>query len=242
MRKLTGPRRLAALTSLVVLGAVGAPLAARAGISNIGQTGARATEPAVRINRLCTRVWVIGDSLTVGSAAALRSGLDGLKLEAELVDGANSRRIPATAPISGVLAARSIRATNGEANCWVIALGTNDISNGVTTTIRARAAVAEMLAEVTPKARVWWVNVDFRSVEGAAVDYPAATKTFNAVLNERAASDPRFAVIDWYTLAESHPEWFLKPDGTSDPVHVNTVGYNARAAQVVDVIRRNSER
>jgi lysophospholipase L1-like esterase len=233
------------LASFAVLCAFVAPVAARADISNvgaIGRSGARATEQAVRINRLCTRVWVVGDSLTVGSAAALRSGLDGLELEAAFVDGAINRRIPATAPVSGVLAARSIRAVNGEADCWVIALGTNDISNGVTTTSRARAVVAEMLAEVTPKARVWWVNVDFRSVEGAAVDYPAATQTFNAVLDERAASDPRFEVIDWYALAESHPEWFLKADGTADPVHVNSAGYTARAAQVVDVIRRNSGR
>ncbi len=242
MSKFPRPRRLAAMASLVVLCAVAVPLAARADISDIGRAGARATEQAVRINRLCTRVWVIGDSLTVGSAAALRSGLDGLELEAHVVDGVINRRIPATAPISGVLAARSIRATNGEANCWVIALGTNDISNGVTTTARARVAVAEMLAEVTPQARVWWVNVDFRSIEGAAVDYPTATRTFNAVLNERAASDLRFQVIDWYTLAESHPEWFLKPDGTADAVHVNSAGYTARAAQVIDVIRRNSER
>ncbi len=218
-----------------------APVAARADISNVGESGARATEQAVRINRLCTRAWVIGDSLTVGSAPTLRSGLDGLELEAALVDGVINRRIPATAPVSGVLAARAIRATNGEADCWVIALGTNDISGGVTAS-RARALVAEMLAEVTPKARVWWVNVDFRPVEGAAVDYAAATQTFNAVLNERAASDPRFEVIDWYTLAESHPEWFLKSDGTADPVHVNSAGYTARAAQVVDVIRRNSGR
>jgi lysophospholipase L1-like esterase len=233
------------LASFAVLCAFVAPVAARADLSNlttIGRSGAGATEQAVRINRLCTRVWVVGDSLTVGSAPALRSGLDGLELEAALVDGANSRRIPATAPISGVLAARSIRATNGEADCWVIALGTNDISNGVTTTSRARAVVTEMLAELTPKARVWWVNVDFRPVEGAAVDYAAATQTFNAVLNERAASDPRFEVIDWYTLAESHPEWFVASDGTVDPVHVNYAGYTARAAQVVDVIRRNSGR
>ncbi|HYN34564.1 MAG TPA: GDSL-type esterase/lipase family protein [Ilumatobacteraceae bacterium] len=227
MRKLPGPRRFAALASLVVVCAVAAPLAARADIASIGQAGARATEQAVRINRLCTRVWVIGDSLTVGSAAALRSGLDSLKLEAEIVDGANNRRISATAPISGVRAARSIRATSGEANCWVIALGTNDISNGVITTTRARAAVAEMLAEVTPQARVWWVNVDFRSLD-------QSTRTFNTVLNERAAADLRFAVIDWYALAESHPEWFV------DVVHVNSAGYTARAALIVDSLRRSS--
>ncbi|TFH20416.1 MAG: hypothetical protein E4H05_02375 [Acidimicrobiales bacterium] len=246
MNRLPAPRRLAALTSFVVLCALTVPFAARAiggdaTVGTIDQGGAGATDQAVRINRLCTRVWMIGDSLTVGSAPAIRSGLGRMALEAELVDGVNNRRIAATAPISGVLAARSIRAANGEANCWVIALGTNDISNGVTTTTRARAAVAEMLREVTPDARVWWVNLDFGSLDDSTL-YPDATRTFNAVLDERAASDPRFGVIDWYTLAEGHPEWFLKPDGTADAVHVNASGYAARAAQVVEVIRRNSER
>ncbi len=244
MSRFPRPRRLAALTSLVVLCAFAAPLGARADIARIGvvgQAGASATDQAVRINRLCTRVWVIGDSLTEGSASAIQTGLDRLGLDAGLVDGVRNRRIPATAPISGVLAARSIRATNGEANCWVIALGTNDISNGVATTTRARALVAEMLAEVTPQARVWWVNVDFRSLDGSTY-YPDATRTFNAVLDERAAADLRFEVIDWYTLAERHPEWFLRSDGTADAVHVNSAGYAARAALVLDVIRRNSER
>lgn len=247
MSRLRAPRRIAALTSFVVLCALTAPFAARAigGVDAvIDPAGASATDQAVRINRLCTRVWMIGDSLTVGSATAIQSGFDRLALEAEVVDGVNSRRISVNAqPVerSGVLAARSIRAANGEANCWVIALGTNDISSGVTTTTRARAAVTEMLAEVTPDARVWWVNVDFRSLDDSTY-HPDATATFNAVLDERAAADLRFEVIDWYTLAEGHPEWFLKPDGTSDPVHVNSTGYAARAAQVVEVIRRNSER
>ena len=204
------------------------PLVARADVSTIGGTGARATAQAVRINELCSRVWMIGDSLTVGSAAALRTGLGGLGLDAYVVDGFRNRRISATSN-SGVLAARSIRATKGEANCWVIALGTNDITSSATTTTLSRAAVSAMLAEVTPQARVWWVNADVRSLD-------QATRTFNAVLNERAAADLRFRVIDWYTLAESHPEWFV------DGVHVNTAGYTARAAQTIDAIRRSSGR
>lgn len=232
VRKLTGPRRLTALASLVVLCGVAVPLAARAdiaSIASIGQTGATATQQAVRLgSSSCTRVWVIGDSLTEGSAAALRSGLAGLGLDAYVVDGVRNRRISATSN-SGVLTARSIRATRGEANCWVIALGTNDITSSVTTTALSRTAVSEMIAEVTPQARVWWVNVDVRSLD-------QSTRTFNSVLNERAAADLRFQVIDWYALAGSHPEWFV------DAVHVNSAGYTARAALILDSIRRNSER
>ncbi len=37
-------------------------------------------------------------------------------------------------------------------------------------------------------------------------------------------------VVDWYSLAESHDEWFF------DPVHVDTVGSRARAEQTVDAL------
>ncbi len=238
MRKFPGPRRLVALASLVVLCAVAVPLAARADISEIGQTGARATEQAIRLGSSCKRVWVVGDSLTVGSDAALRSGLTRLGVDF-VVDGVGARRVSVNAlpaSRSGVLTARSIRAASGEADCWVVALGTNDINSGVTTPTRARATIAEMLAEIPTPARVWWVNVDFRSIEGAALDYPAITQMFNAALSQRDAADARFRVIDWYTLAQNHPEWFV------DAVHVNSVGYTARGALIVDALRRSSER
>ena len=130
--------------------------------------------------------------------ASTRMGVD------FVVDGVGARRVSVNAvpaSRSGVLAARSIRAASGEADCWVVALGTNDINSGVTTPTRARATIAEMLAEIPTPARVWWVNVDFRSIEGAALDYPAITQMFNAVLSQRDAADARFRVIDWYTLA-----------------------------------------
>jgi lysophospholipase L1-like esterase len=226
------------LTSLVVLCAVAVPLAVRADISNIDQTGARPTEQAIRLGSSCERVWVVGDSLTVGSDAALRSGLSRLGVD-YVVDGVNGRRVSVNAlptSRSGVLAARSIRAASGESDCWVVALGTNDINSGVTTPVRARATIAEMLAEIPTPARVWWVNVEFRSIEGAGVDYPAATQTFNAALAQRDASDARFRVIDWYSLAQSHPEWF------ADAVHVTPTGYAARGELIVDSLRRSSER
>ena len=46
----------------------------------------------------------------------------------------------------------------------------------------------------------------------------------------RAAVDANLTVIDWYSLAESHREWFF------DPVHVDTIGSRARAQQVVDAL------
>ncbi len=238
MRKLPGPSRIAALASLVVLCAVAVPLAARAGISSIGPTGARATEQAIRLGSSCKRVWVVGDSLTVGSDTALRSGLTRLGVD-YVVDGVGARRVSVNAlpaARSGVLAARSIRATSGEADCWVVALGTNDINSGVTTPTRAQATIAEMLTEIPTPARVWWVNIDFRAIEGAGVDYPAMTQMFNAALAQRDAADARFRVIDWYTLAQSHPEWF------ADAVHVTSAGYSARGELIVNSLRRSNER
>ncbi len=213
------------------------PLVTQAGVGTIGSSGATAKEQAIRLGSACRRVWIVGDSLTIGSAAKIRSQLTAIDVE-NIVDGVNGRRVSATAPglLSGVIAARTIRATNGEADCWVVALGTNDLSNGVTTSAKSKAAISEMMAEIPTPARVWWVNVDFHAVEGSTVDYPAATQTFNTALAQRDASDARFTVIDWYALAEGHREWFV------DAVHVTNAGHSARASLIVDSLRRSSGR
>ncbi len=213
------------------------PLATQAGVGTIGSSGATATAQAVRLGSACTRVWIVGDSLTLGSATKLRSELTAIGVT-NVVDGAISRRISASAPplLSGVITARTIRATRGEADCWVVALGTNDLNTGVTTPTRADAAITEMMAEIPVPARVWWVNIDYHAVEGSTVDYPAATRTFNNALAKRDASDARFELIDWYGLAEAHPQWFV------DAVHVNSAGHSARASLILDSLRRSSGR
>lgn len=172
----------------------------------------------------CARVVVIGDSLTDNSAPWLRSELRAAGYDYH-VDAQPSRRIPARvrAPYSGVKAAFAVRSTFGEADCWMVALGSNDLVYGGGDPVTAGAMIDEMLAAVSPDASVWWVNVNYHTDPRTSYDFPAATTTFNSAVAERAAADARLHVIDWYTLSEANRDWFF------DPVHVGRAASITRA-------------
>ncbi len=181
----------------------------------------------------CERVIVIGDSLTQNWQWHLDRGLREAGFTAK-VDAQHSRRIPASvaAPYSGVRAAWTVRATFGEAECWVVALGSNDLSHGADDPGAAGALITEMLAAVTPGADVWWMNVNYHRQAGWPFNFPGATATFNGVLDARAAADPKLHVIDWYGYSEGNLWWFF------DPVHVTETGTIARSRQIVDALPR----
>lgn len=223
------PTRHLAISVASVVAVVASTVAAAAGLSG----GATVSDPAERGGAFqatdtlpppagCDRVIVIGDSLTDNSAPWIRSELSAAGHEFAL-DAQPSRRIPAqvSAPYSGVRAARSVRATFGEAGCWMIALGSNDLIYGAGRVGDANRMIDEMLSVVTPGAWVWWVNVNYHRDPRTSFDFVAATATFNAVLAGRAAADPALQVVDWYSLSEANPAWFF------DPVHVD------RAASIV---------
>lgn len=233
-----------AAVALVVLSSAEVSSSARAQASfDVAQLteGARASAPAVRgvqtrIGPLpprprCARVAVIGDSLMDNArwylqGALTRAGFD------HVIDAQPSRRIPDTvrAPYSGVAAARTVRSTWGEADCWVIALGSNDLIFGAGDPTVAASLIDSMLAAVTPGSKIWWVNLDYHLDPRISFDFVGATAVFNARLAARAADDPGLTVIDWYSLAERNPNWFF------DPVHVDAAGSRARAEQVVDAL------
>ena len=179
----------------------------------------------------CERVVVIGDSLMDNSAPWLRSELAVAGYDYH-VDAQPSRRIPerVRAPYSGVRAASAVRATFGEADCWMVALGSNDLVYGGGAVADANGMVDEMLAAVTPGASVWWVNVNYHRDPRTSFDFVRATDTFNRVVDDRAASDPNLQVIDWYTLSEANLDWFF------DPVHVDRTGSIVRAEFTVSAL------
>jgi hypothetical protein len=183
----------------------------------------------------CHRVVVIGDSLMDNSRPWLVSGLTKAGFDAH-VDAQPSRRIPSTVrvPYSGVRAAESVRADFGDAECWVVALGSNDLPYGGLDAGTIGAWLDEMLAAVSPGARVWWVNLAYHHDPRSSFDFPRASELFNAVLAERAGGDPQLEVIDWHILAESNLQWFF------DPVHVDRTGSIARAELTVAALPRSS--
>lgn len=216
------------------------PARAALGVTELS-TAATASAPAVRgvatrIGPLpprprCVRVAVIGDSLMDNARWYLQTGLTGAGFE-HVIDAQPSRRIPESvrAPYSGVTAARMVRSTWGDADCWVIALGSNDLIFGGGDPNVATSMIDSMLAEVTPGSRVWWVNLDYHLDPAVRFDFVGATAVFNDRLAVRAAGDDNVTVIDWYSLAERNPGWFF------DPVHVDAAGSRARAEQVVGAL------
>ena len=208
------------------------------------ETGAEATTHAVRGDQKqvtatdpepvgCHRVAVVGDSLMDNARPWLVSELAAAGFDA-VVDAQPSRRIPASirAPYSGVQAAASVRGSFGEADCWLIALGSNDLPYGGLDPAVIGSWLDEMLAAVSPGAHVWWVNLDYHHDSRWAFDFVRATTTFNTALASRAAQDPKLDYIDWYALAEANQQWFF------DPVHVDRIGSIARAKQAVAALPR----
>ncbi len=234
-----------ALTAVIVVVAVVASLAAVATVWALAFDAAgEVSVPAVRGTSLqvtptqppplgCRRVVVIGDSLMDNSRPWLVSRLADAGFDA-LVDAQPSRRIPAIVrvPYSGVRAAEAVRADFGEAECWVIALGSNDLPYGGLDAAVIGSWFDEMLDAVSPGARVWWVNLAYHRDPRWSFDFPRASSLFNTVLAERAAGDPNLEVIDWHTLAEANLHWFF------DPVHVDRTGSIARAELTVAALPR----
>lgn len=155
----------------------------------------------------CGSVAVIGDSLTEQSAGELATVLAGVR---HVVDGRGGRRtavsyVRTDPPVgytpSGV---EAVRGVSWRPDCWVIALGTNDVLRGDPQTFDADIRT---LLDAIPSGRVLWVSV------GPQV------KLWTDVWN-RALVRAGVELVRW----EPDSEW-LKPDG----IHVTAVGARERA-------------
>ena len=209
--------------------------AASVGVATVDRSAQRGTDVQVTDTvpppPFCDRVIVIGDSLTDNSEPWVRSELRDAGYDS-FVDAQPSRRIPGAvrAPLSGVRAALAARSTFGEAECWMVALGSNDLIFGADHAAGASAMVDEMLGAVTPGATVWWVNVNYYRDPRTSFDFPRATRVFNDVLDSYAASRDGFLVVDWYSYSAANAGWFF------DPVHVDRAGSIARAEFTVSAL------
>ena len=233
-------RTVAATVGLVMLAttvatADGAPPVVRPVTATVGAERGEQTviDPPPPAPAACRRVAVLGDSLMDNARWYLQrelgaAGFDGV------VEAHHSRRISASvpAPYSGVTAARGLRASRGEFDCWVVALGSNDLLHQAGQTAIARGLIDQQLAALTPGARVWWVNLNYRRDPAVSFDFSAATSGFNAALSALATTDSLVTVIDWYSLSTANPGWFF------DPVHVGSIGSSARARQAIGALPR----
>ena len=143
-------------------------------------------------------VSAVGDSIMLDIASYLQADLPGVS-----VDGMVSRQFE-----TGIGVVQAERAAGTLGHVLVVELGTNG-------TVTASDFDAMMQA-ASGVSRVVFVNVDVpRSWEAAD----------NAVLAVGVARYPGVAdLVDWYTLASGHPEWF-----TADQVHLQPAGAAAMA-------------
>jgi lysophospholipase L1-like esterase len=155
------------------------------------------------------RVFVVGDSLTQGSATDLPARLRARGYE-PTVDAALGRHTDA-----GVRLVRE--QGSGLAGTVVVALGTNDEPAPT----RFRGQVEQVLAAAGPSRCVVWVNLV----------RPGGWDALNTVLTDVAARQGRLRLVDWRGLVAAHPEWLA-----ADGVHATTAGYRARAEAVTAAV------
>jgi lysophospholipase L1-like esterase len=163
----------------------------------------------------CTKLAVIGDSLTYGSAKLLTAELTSRAITDFAVDAERGRMIRSKALKSGVRALQELRKKGYTPDCFVVALGTNDI--GLTgDQDKFKTWIDEMMTEIGDHP-VLWVNVARPKPTGRAI-------WFNAVLGERQTHWPNLLIGDWSAVLAPHPEWIA-----FDKIHLKKAGYAARA-------------
>jgi peptidoglycan hydrolase-like protein with peptidoglycan-binding domain len=165
----------------------------------------------------CASVRMVGDSMGVGMVNTLNSALGarGIGFRSKTVVGTGT---PAMSEFVGQL-----RSSYGDAPCWVVVSGSNDMWFTARSTTAGPERVAQMIAAINANGvshRIFWVNtLSWNSTTGMA--------RINAAI---AASGAQ--VIDWHGTARDNRSWFV------DHVHTGVTGNAARANMVIAAVTR----
>ncbi|MDP3972619.1 MAG: GDSL-type esterase/lipase family protein [Candidatus Nanopelagicales bacterium] len=222
-RRRTGQSRKAAAFATVMLVGLGVGLGVGAGIgsgpaaaapaatlaTNEVRSATTAIEAARRLART-KRVFVVGDSITVGSRPLIRNSLRG-QVARVSVDAAISRFTPTGIRLLGTRPAQ-------RAAVWVVALGTNDSPDAR----RMRSFVGEVLKRARGR-KVVWVNI-------------VRPGGYDRVNRELANLDRRYrnlTVVDWQAAIRRNRGWL-----SGDGVHPTTAGYRAHGRMIAAAARQ----
>lgn len=163
---------------------------------------------------LSRRLLVNGDSLAVGTRPYLPNALRGWK-------------VTQSASVSRhAFEGADIMRSYGRALPRVIhvSLGTNDDPNQVSA---FRAAIREVMDVAGSHRCVVWTNIVRPPVAGASY------AGYNRALAAESRPRENLRVVNWARMVHTHPEWL-----SSDGVHVNADGYEARAKAIAQSVRR----
>lgn len=196
------------MTRRVVAVALGA-LAVVVAVAPTGPSAARSGRHTVG-----KRLFVVGDSLAVGTRPYLPHYLHGWRIR-------SSVSISKHAPEGASELARRHR---GLPPVVVASLGTNDDPHAVSS---FEGSVRKSLRAVGKHGCVVWPNIVRPAVAGATY------AGYNRVLDRIARRNDHLRVVDWAAIAAHNRGWF-GPDG----VHPIATGYTARAGAIAKQVRR----
>ena len=177
------------------------------------------------------RLLMVGDSLTVGSlpyqaGALIDSGWTDIAINAHGSRGIKTK--VSDDPHTGLTAVDALRAAHGDADLWVVALGTNDA--GQYPSSQYPDLIASMLNRIGADHLTMWVNTYLPS-------RARLQAAWNSALNDIAEQRPdEFVVYDWAAYAAGHSGW-LGPDS----IHYTSGGYKARSSAVAAASTKTSQ-
>ena len=206
---------LAAFGSVAALELLGA---AEASASSLRASSLRASS---------TRVSVIGDSLTIGTMPYQGEAFAEAGWRHTEIDAYNSRGIRTKLKKdqhTGLTSVDAIRATSGDSDLWVVALGTNDA--GIYAKAKHAEVIGLMMDKIGSGHTVMWVNVYLPKAVSRQENWNSALATVAA---ERGT---QMFVFDWASLAEKNPQWLA-----NDQIHCNNKGYVQRASAIAQATR-----
>jgi lysophospholipase L1-like esterase len=165
-------------------------------------------------HRVGKHLFVVGDSLAVGTKPYLPGFLHGWRIR-------SSVSISKHAPEG---AAELARRGHSLPAVVVASLGTNDDPRTIGS---FEASVRKSLRSTGKRGCIVWPNIVRPAVAGATY------AGYNNVLARIARRNDHLRVVDWAAMAAHNRGWF-GPDG----VHPNATGYRARARAIAEQVRR----
>lgn len=173
------------------------------------------------------RVALIGDSLTIGTLPYQADAFSDAGWSRSAIDAYGSRGVRTKLrkdSHTGVTAVDGIRATSGDCDMWVVALGTNDA--GIFAKSKHADLIRQMMTRIGRGHYVLWVNVFLPET-------PLRQQFWNSAL-ETVADERRdeMFVFDWASLAAQNELWVAE-----DQVHYTGKGYQQRAIAIAQATR-----
>ena len=113
---------------------------------------------------------------------------------------------------------------NGYNGCWILALGTNDVANAVTSPVSVTTRINDMMTAVGDQPVMW---IGAISLLSSGQYSEAGMQHWNQELLKACKRYPNMRVYDWPDKAKR--KWFI-PDG----IHYYSPGYVARTHDIAE--------